>query len=502
MNQPPRHAELVVAIRNIALAPDKLHAIQTEGVRLHPLVADGVIPLGDGVDALIDAALANDLCDNRRSREDVEHIIREGLNGRSTLMPEPPGAMVPVVQAWPVMAPDAHHGVVGDVVRTIEPHTESDPAALLIQFLVAVGNAIGRGPFYQIEGDHHFTKLNVILVGATSGGRKGTSLSRVLQVMELADNDWAQHRVQSGLASGEGLIHHVRDPVSKLKEGKIEEVDRGVPDKRLLIDAQEFASVLAVMAKPGNTLSPVIRDAWGHRVLQTLGKALPEKATGSHVSIVGHITDQELRGKMTRTELANGFANRFLFVKSRRSKKLPHGGNLDPAELARLGQRTKDAVEKARSVGRVTMEPGTAAVWEQVYDQLGEGTTGMVAEVTARAAPQIIRIALIYAVLDNSAVIELAHLKAAVAVWEYCEESARQLFGDRVGVPVVDTILAALRKAAGGMTRDEIGHLFSWNKPSAEITSVVELLAAQGRARCVRSGPNGRGRPTETWFAI
>lgn len=264
MNQPPRHAELVVAIRNIALASDKIHAVQREALRLHPLIADSVIPLGDAMDALIDAALANGLYSTESGRQEVEHIVRGGLAGHAMLMPEPPAAGPAMLLEWPVLAPDTYHGLIGEVVRTIEPHTESDPAALLIQFLVAAGNAIGRGPFYRIEGDLHFTKLNVVVVGATSDGRKGTSLSRVLQVMELADTDWAEYRVQSGLASGEGLIHHVRDPVFKLKDGQMEEIDRGVPDKRLLVDAQEFASVLAVMAKPGNTLSPVIRDAWGH----------------------------------------------------------------------------------------------------------------------------------------------------------------------------------------------------------------------------------------------
>jgi hypothetical protein len=63
--------------------------------------------------------------------------------------------------------------------------------------------------------------------------------------------------VQSGLASGEGLIHHVRDPLFKLQDGAMKEVDRGISDKRLLIEAEEFASVIAVMSKPGNTLSPV-----------------------------------------------------------------------------------------------------------------------------------------------------------------------------------------------------------------------------------------------------
>ena len=135
-----------------------------------------------------------------------------GLQGFATVP-----AVAPVAPLWPIMAPDAYHGVVGEIVRTLEPHTEADPAAILIQLLVATGNAVGRGPFFQIEGDLHFTKLNVAVVGATSGGRKGTSLGRVLQVMELADPTWTQNCVKSGLASGEGLIHHVRDPPSQRK---------------------------------------------------------------------------------------------------------------------------------------------------------------------------------------------------------------------------------------------------------------------------------------------
>ena len=33
---------------------------------------------------------------------------------------------------WPVMDQAAYHGLAGDVVRAIEPHTEADPVAILI----------------------------------------------------------------------------------------------------------------------------------------------------------------------------------------------------------------------------------------------------------------------------------------------------------------------------------------------------------------------------------
>ena len=51
---------------------------------------------------------------------------------------------------------DAFHGLAGDVVRTLEPHTEADPAGLLIQFIIAFGNLIGRMNHWIVGGEKHF----------------------------------------------------------------------------------------------------------------------------------------------------------------------------------------------------------------------------------------------------------------------------------------------------------------------------------------------------------
>ena len=48
---------------------------------------------------------------------------------------------------WPEpMQETAFHGLAGEIVREIEPHSEADPAAILAQFLAGVGNAVGRAP--------------------------------------------------------------------------------------------------------------------------------------------------------------------------------------------------------------------------------------------------------------------------------------------------------------------------------------------------------------------
>ena len=83
---------------------------------------------------------------------------------------------------WPVLAAEAYHGLAGEVVNTIAPQTEADPVALLLQFLVFVGNAIGRGPHYQVNRDRHYTNLFVLLVGASAKARKGLSAGHIRDV--------------------------------------------------------------------------------------------------------------------------------------------------------------------------------------------------------------------------------------------------------------------------------------------------------------------------------
>jgi hypothetical protein len=56
---------------------------------------------------------------------------------------------------WPVLDDKALYGLAGDLVRTIAPHAEADPAALLIQTLLEFGNVIDHKPHCMAEADYH-----------------------------------------------------------------------------------------------------------------------------------------------------------------------------------------------------------------------------------------------------------------------------------------------------------------------------------------------------------
>jgi hypothetical protein len=88
----------------------------------------------------------------------------------------------------------------------------------------------------------------------------------------------------------------------------------GVEDKRLMVVEPEFASVLSVSGREGSTLSEVLRNAWDSGDIQTLTKNNPIRTTGAHISVIGHITETELKKKLGDNAIFNGFVNRFLVV--------------------------------------------------------------------------------------------------------------------------------------------------------------------------------------------
>jgi hypothetical protein len=366
---------------------------------------------------------------------------------------------------------------------------------------VAFGNAIGRGAFFRVGADLHHLKLNIALVGETSKGRKGMSWGYPRELMRAADEQWIDERVLHGLSSGEGLIYAVRDRLEgENKKGEMVVLDEGVEDKRVLVLEAELAGVLKVMSRDGNTLSPVIRQAWDDGALQTLTKNSPMKATDAHVSIIGHITKAELLRHLTETEAANGFANRFIWLLVRRSKELPFGGEWHTVDIAPLVRRLSSALEFGSAPVLVTWGDSAREIWPEIYGPLSEGKPGLFGAVVGRAEAQVARLATLYAVMNESHEIEREHLLAALALWEYSENSARFIFGDATGDPVADQIFNALRAAGkDGMTRTKISNLFGRNMSSERIAQALNLLHAARRVR--RKPQKTGGRQAERWYA-
>jgi hypothetical protein len=398
--------------------------------------------------------------------------------------PRKPSELVP-------LSKEAFHGLAGEIVREIQPHTEADLAAILAQFLAAVGNAVGPGPGFRVEATNHACNLFVVIVGETASARKGSSWNQARRLVEQADPAWAD-RIKSGASSGEGLIAEVRDSNEDDAAG-------GVDDKRLLVIETELASVLERMTGSGNTLSQMLRQAWDGGKLDALVKRDRVTATGAHISLVGHITAEELRRKLTATEQANGFANRILWIYAKRSKSLPFGGDLRSVDWTPYVDRLS-AVLSGQNEKTIGFSPSAREMWIAIYEELSTAPPGLLGAVIARGPSQVRRLAVIYALLDCKSIVTADHLRAALALWRYAADSAALIFGSALGDPTADLLLARLREAPDGLRLTEIADVFGRHRSADEVGRALQALAARELVRSKKEAT--RGRPAERWFAV
>jgi hypothetical protein len=391
---------------------------------------------------------------------------------------------------WPAPpAPAAYHELVGEIVRTISPHTEADPVAILTQLLVAFGAAVGRCAWFTVEATRHHPHEFMLLVGDSSRARKGSSWDHVRRLITTIDPS-IEPRILTGLSSGEGLIWAVRDPTTQ---------DPGHSDQRLLVIEPEFASVLKAASREISTLSPTLRSAWDGRPLAILTRAAPARSTSAHIAVIGHITQHELRRHTTSVELTNGYLNRILLVACRRQRLLPEGGDPDPLAATGLTRLLAATVKHAQAAGEIRLDPDARELWHHAYRQLAEPHPGIIGQITARAEAHTIRLALLYALTDGQRQISRHHLTAALALHDYAARSAAWALTGATGQPLAEQIHATLRHSPTGLTRSQISDTLKHNQPAGQIDHALNALQAAGRATVTRIATGGR--PAQLWTA-
>jgi hypothetical protein len=318
--------------------------------------------------------------------------------------------------------------------------------------------------------------------------------------MARADPEWASEAIGYGLSSGEGLVERVKDDADA--------DPLALPSqKRLLCIETEFARPITAMRREGNTLSPLLRSAWDSQTLEVLTRGKSKlRASNAHVSILAHITPPELSKLLSGSvEVTNGFSNRFLWAIVKRSKSLPDGG--DPRIIEPFVGPLAEAIAKAKASSGIGRDASAKALWHEVYEGLTEARPGAFGMATSRGHAQVLRLSLIYALLDGADFIRVEHLKAALAVWAYCVTSARMIFGEcqavtdkgkgEAGEEPLDFRLLMEIKGSPGITRNALIQ----SLPSGKRGLLGEALdSLESHRLAYRRLEATAGRPSECWY--
>jgi hypothetical protein len=359
---------------------------------------------------------------------------------------------------------------------------------MLMALLVGVGAMIGRRAYCVIEDTRHHCALFALIVGRTSRGRKGTAWDRAKRMLSLVDDDFMRANVLGGMASGEAVIHRLRD------------VDMSTGDpppppryKQLLLRESEFGSVTQRAARPGSIISSTFRSAWDGDPLYNTTKLNGDRASDPHLCIVGMITAIELNATLAETEHHTGFVNRFLLCHSERTKTVPRSRPLVEAEVLPLVDQIRTALHRLTSVC-VDLTPEAAELWDNhLYGPLTDGLPGKLDSIAARGAPMVRRVAMLYAVLDGEDMVRPAHLLAAVAVYCYSVDTAIYLWGARPLSGLAARALEAISNADDGLTAEALRLIIGKHTSSHDRRECLAELKDRGLIT-VSPGQNTGGR--------
>lgn len=464
-----------------------------QGARNHGLFKVGCRLRTFGlVEEAIAAVLAIEnqhLCDPPLPELEVKVIAKSAARYSTSLDDDPElRGVLPTDIPYPDLPSDIFYGPVADVVRVIGEQTEADPLGIFAQTLVACSTAIGRGCWKQTERDLHYPNSFICLVGETAKGRKGVSWGHAREALRAVDSSL---RVRTGMSTGEGIIHMLRDPEKKIDDPRtINEMQ----DKRLVLFESELGRVLKAMKRETNTLSAILRDAWDGRDLHNLSVVNKAEASDPCLSIIGHVTRDELMRQLEDTDTANGFANRFLWLCVRRMRKLPFGGEVDEAAIGEIHKRLESNVSAARKLGRIRWAKATRSLWAEWYTSQPEHA-GLTGALNARSEAHCLRLSMMHAALEGSQEIQPGHLKAAIALVRYSEDSVRYLFQNRSGDALADKIMLLLQEAESRkMTRTELSKALGRNYSSERIDGAILMI--QHRLTTLSEVSRRSGKPT------
>ena len=430
--------------------------------------------------------------------------------------PLPPSVYV---HLRPVLHQDALLGLPAEIAIRCAEATGADVAPCLLTALTMIGNAAGGEPHVLTpDGAEHSGRLFAVVVGETGVSRKGTGVNSVRRVSAAADPRWAG-RITGGLQSPQKMI---------------ELVDDGGNDTRLMLIEPEFARLLGIMAR--TQFGPELRKAWDGEVLENQ-PGNPKRnwrASHAHVSLIGEITPAELERYHNRLSQEGGMENRLLFCLSA-PWPLTDWFDLEPADFSDLIDRLRLALDLSRSSVLEQTDPISRAIflergagfqpsvilplhdkvrsrgeWKRlVKDRLLLAESDDMAALWARAEAQVIRLAAAYAIGTGSDTVNPEHVKAAVAMWNYCAQTVEVLFtiaavqdGGRADRGQARKLLDYLRTRQGWVTQTALNkQVFQGNAKSADIKALLAHLAARRHIETRVVKDTGGGPRTEVRIA-
>ena len=395
-------------------------------------------------------------------------------------------------------------GLLKEAVTLCCGQSEASPVAVAANCLVYFSALIGPCIYLPIGNERRKLNEFFLMAGETAMG-KGASLHGVRLVFVQTEQCLSRHLADrrkngesadidkypklkihtGGLSSGEGLAAALDDDE--------------VTDKRLLAFEPEFGNIMSQCQRQGNTLSPILRNAYDGVDIKPLTKRNRVQVTDPYICLMANTTAQEFNDHdMAKMLHSNGLLNRFMILWQHPENTVPFPAPATDEDIARLAGEFADRILFARHYSYQThhrkvqprplsLDNAAKDYWSTRYNKLiNSADCNQVKLLTRRHRLHALLLASFFALLDYRTSISADDIHTALDWCAYsrrsvvyiCNSQAEQYQAEGISL-LSEKLLFAIRniyKEQGRCTASDLYHWFRNKLKRQQMQASLELL--------------------------
>jgi hypothetical protein len=393
-------------------------------------------------------------------------------------------------------------GILGDFVNSAHPTIVASREMLLYEMLPLAGVLLGDSYYLPYGSDKHFPSIFTLAIGRTSDG-KGQAWHACQDAIELVDPTWSSQNIHSNPASGEALVRMLGGQL------KME----GTHKKRVAIFNTEMSTSFIAQGRKDSSLSGFLRKAYDGDHLENYRSEGKKSTTADNyiLGFAGTITPSELQQCMPQMDWHNGAQNRFLWSIAFKDKNL--GRSTMRPNFAAWALRVQKLLALNHSVQPTAIDYSSSGhrVFDEWFHSLPEHDDSILAESQARVAANCVRVANLYAQLDERRLegwkvqLEACHVEAAIEIVNRSRQSVEWYLAQQLGSTskvsfedIQKLKMAMLQKARDSgvaeLSATEVYGLFSHRT-----TEERDQICLQAGFKVSTKKKTVRGKPTIVW---
>lgn len=299
----------------------------------------------------------------------------------------------------------AFYGWFGDY-RDLMARTTAAPDQFHLGASLVLASAMtNRRVALEYNSEALYTNIFVALIGRTGTTFKDTSMKRAIEQLPYTLPP------QENIAPNFGFIRDISS-----QQGLFKNL---AETKNAVVKMSELTTMLRNAKRKGTqTIIDAMIHAWDGGVLENNSKLDPVTVRDYQMNVIAATQPGRLANEMTSEEIESGFANRWIYIFGTGKEPMAITEKLDRAEGGRLYSELFQAINRYPQGKVLELTPAAVELWKHWFyeDQKSIRNDGDEdrADMRARHANLILKVALIYAISDGAPAINDGHLQPAI----------------------------------------------------------------------------------------